>query len=256
MKLTVLLSAGRHTVSDRPCPVPVEAQAIGLARNLGATVGLHAGSDPSLIRDYLGFGLGRITHLELPPGVDPEASLVALLKADPPDLVLAGRRGQGGDDTGLLPYLLANQLGWPIVADAVAIAAEGDTLTVDQALPRGARRQVTVTLPVLVTIHPAAPAAPGFAFGAIRRGSITTLPQAIAADPAPIFEERPYRRRPRLMRGVSSGSSSAGDRLRTATETGGSGGTLLIDPTPDAAATAILDFLAERAILRRDEDEA
>jgi electron transfer flavoprotein beta subunit len=256
VKLTVLLSAGRHPVSDRPCPVPVEAQAIGLARRLGETVGLHAGSDPALIRDYLGFGLGRITHLKLPPGSDPEASLLAALKGNPPDLVLAGRRGQGGDDTGLLPYRLAMSLGWPIVADAVSITAEGGTLTVDQALPRGARRRVTVSLPALVTIHPAAPPAPGFAFGAIRRGSITTTTQDAPADPAPIFDERPYRRRPRLMRGVSSAGGSAGDRLRAATETGGGGGTLLIDPTPDAAATAILAFLAERAILRRDEDEA
>jgi electron transfer flavoprotein beta subunit len=256
MKLTVLLSAGRHPVSDRPCPVPVDAQAIGLARRLGKAVGLHAGSDPALIRDYLGFGLDRITLLNLPPGSDPEAPLLAALKDNPPDLVLAGRRGQGGDDTGLLPYRLAHALGWPIVADAVSIAAEGGILTVDQALPRGARRRVTVALPALVTIHPAAPPAPGFAFGAIRRGTISTVPQDVPADPAPIFEERPYRRRPRLMRGVSSGGGSAGDRLRAATETGSSGGTLLIDPTPDAAATAILAFLAERAILRRDEDEA
>ncbi|MDF2996021.1 MAG: electron transfer flavoprotein subunit beta [Xanthobacteraceae bacterium] len=254
MRISVLLSGGRHPVSGRACPVPVELQAIRLARSLPADIaGLHAGPDASAVHDALGHGLPRISHIVLPEGSDPLDSLAAVLGADTPDLILAGRSGQGGEDSGLLPYVLASRLGNPIVADAVALHEGGDgTLIVEQALPKGARRRVTVRLPAFVTVHPAAPAPLPFAYGAARRGTVETRAGIAAPLAARAIEERAYRKRPKLI-AKAAASASAADRLRAATEAASGGGRLLVEPTPDEAAREIIAFLREIGVLRRSD---
>jgi electron transfer flavoprotein alpha subunit len=248
-RAVVLLSAGRHPVSGRPAPVKMEAQAVRMALALGADVtGLHAGRDEQAVRDHLGCGLSDIALLDQAEG-DPVPALAAALRTDAPDLVLAGRRGIGGNDGGILPYRLAHALGWPILADAVALAYDPDGLSVEQALPRGARRLVRVRLPCIVTVHPAAPPPLPFAFAAARRGRIQRTP-AIAAGPAwpTAVEEFPYRSRPKLM-GRATGGSAA-DRLKAATVVS-SGGKVLINPAPEAAAAAILAYLREIGVVPR-----
>jgi electron transfer flavoprotein beta subunit len=256
MKIAVLLSVGRHPASGRACPVRVEAQAVRLAAECrGEIVGLHAGpGDDGPLTEHLGTGLAEIVLREIPAGADPVPSLVASLAEHAPDLILAGRRGQGGEDTGLVPYAVAAALGRPIVADAAALApAEGDpgALVVDQALPRGERRRVTVRLPALVTVHPAAPPPLPFAYGAARRGRIVRRPGIVASPVAtPDLAERPYRKRPRLIARTAAGASAA-DRLKAATEAASGGGRVLVDPAPDLAAAEILAFLREIGVLER-----
>ncbi len=251
MRIAVLLSAGRHGVSGHPAPVPVELQAIRLATELGGeTTGLHAGPAIGPLHDTLGHGLPRLTHLHLAENDDPAPSLADALREGAFDLVLAGRSGQGGEDAGLLPYVLARTLGLPIVADAVALAEgpQPGTLYVEQALPRGARRRLVIRLPALVTVHPAAPAPLPFAFAAARRGDVETRP-GIAAEHTPSeMEERPYRPRPKLI-AKTAGGASAAERLKAATESASGGGKLLVDPTPDDAARAILAHLREIGVL-------
>jgi electron transfer flavoprotein beta subunit len=255
MRTTVLLSAGRHPVSGRACPVPVELQAIRLGRSLEVDIaGLHAGSGVEAVHDALGHGLGRLLHLELPDESDPLDSLAIALEAKAPDLILAGRCGQGGEDSGLLPYVLARRLGRPIVADAVALhAGEEGTLIVEQALPKGARRRVTVRLPALVTVHPAAPAPLPFAYGAARRGVVETRAGISALAAVREVEERAYRKRPKLIAKAAAGASAA-DRLKAATEAASGGGRLLVDPAPEEAAQEIIAFLREIGVLRRPMD--
>jgi len=110
---------------------------------------------------------------------------------------------------------------------------------------RGARRRVTLRGPVLATLHPDAPAPLPFAYGQARRGAIETVagdPDPSAA-PVPALEERPYRRRPKLVKGAPSGGSAA-ERLRAATgEAASGGGRLLVRPEPDEAAREILAHL-------------
>jgi electron transfer flavoprotein beta subunit len=125
-------------------------------------------------------------------------------------------------------------------------------LVVDQALPRGARRRVRVTLPAVVTVHPAAPPPRPFAFAAVRRGRLVPVaveagcaaapPAAAPAGAELSLEERPWRRRPRLIAGTSTAGSAA-ERLKAATEVAGGGGRLIVDPAPDEAAREILAFL-------------
>jgi electron transfer flavoprotein beta subunit len=230
MNIVVLLSAGRHPVSGLDCPVPVELQAIALGLGLGRVMGLHAGpGEGEGVAACLGHGLPALTGLDLPAESDPLPALVTALTGMAPDLVLAGRRGQGGDDTGLLPYRVVAALGWPILADAIAITAQAGpgVVTVEQALPRGARRRVAVPVPALVTIHPAAPPALAFAEGRRRRGVWTRRDGgALAGVAAAPVEERPYRRRPRLIGEAAAAASR-----------------LVADPAPTEAADEILAFL-------------
>jgi electron transfer flavoprotein beta subunit len=242
MRIAVLLSAGLHPVSRRPILPPLEAQAIGLARVLGSEIiGLHAGPDTRGVSAALGHGLARLIHIEIGPDEDPLPSLVAELRALAPDITLAGRRAQGGEDSGLLPYLVARDLGREIVADAAALAVEGGMLVVDQALPRGARRRIRVPCPAVVTVHSAAPAARPYAFAQERRGIIDRQPGIAAPHRGEIaVTERPARPRPKLIGGTGG---SAAERLRAATETANVGGEVLLDPEPEAAARAILAHL-------------
>lgn len=242
-----------------------EAQATAMALALGAAVGgLHAGPSDEAVADHLGHGLSTLAlapegRVSLTAEGDPVPALAAALAASPVDLVLAGRCGHGGDDTGLVPYRLAAALGLPIVADAVALAPGPDigTLRVEQALPRGARRRVVVRLPAVVTVHPAAPPPRPFAYGPARRGMVVTVPAGtdagatparVAAAPPMVVEERPWRRRPRLIAGAMT-SGSAEDRLKAATEVAGGGGRLLVDPDPAEAAREILAHLRAIGVL-------
>lgn len=228
MRAVILLSAGLHPVSGRPAPVTVEAQATRLALALGAGItGLHAGEDEAAVRDHLGHGLPEITLLSIPADADPLPALMDALRASPPDLVLAGRRGAGGSDTGLLPYRLAQALAWPIVSDAAGLARDGASLAVEQALPRGARRRVRVRLPCVVTVHPAAPAPLTYAYAAARQGRVIHGPGVAAAVALPEVEERPYRRRPRLIGPAAEGGE----------------GKVLVNPAPEVAAAEVLTFL-------------
>jgi electron transfer flavoprotein beta subunit len=256
MRIVVLLSAGLHPVSGRPCPVPVELQAIGLAQALlrneprrpgAGVVGLHAGEATPSVLDCFGHGLSTIEVLEQANG-DPGAALVAAIRRATPDLVLAGHRSRGGDDTGLVPYGVAASLGWPICPDGVGLARHKEGFEVIQALPRGARRRVVLAAPSIVTVHPAAPAAPAFAFAAARRGNLVLIGGDGPIAPAdPAISVYPYRRRPRLLRGVTFGGS-AESRLKAATEISG-GGQVMIDPVPEEAADAISALLGRLGLL-------
>ncbi|HEY0292230.1 MAG TPA: electron transfer flavoprotein subunit beta [Hansschlegelia sp.] len=255
MKIVVLLSAGAHPVSSAPVLPRLEAQAMRIALALGETTGLHAGPSAAPAADALGHGLGLLTHLATREGADPIPALVAALKAETPDLVLAGRRGQGGEETGLAPYAVAAALGVTIVADAVALApgAAPGALVVEQALPKGARRRLVVRLPALVTVHPGAPAPGAYAYGVARRGRVDTIwgVAGSAAEPTAIaVEERAYRPRPKLMRSAPSAGSAA-ERLAAATGGGpaSSGANVLVQPTPDEAARAILEHLRRIGVL-------
>jgi electron transfer flavoprotein beta subunit len=253
MKAVILLSAGLHPVSARPAPVPVEMQAIALAATVTQTLsGLHAGPGGPAIADALGHGLTQIGHLPLPRGGDPLATLAAHLAVNPPDLLLAGRRGQGGADSGQLPYALAARLGWPLVGDAVALELlEPGVLCVRQAVERGGRRTVTVRLPALVTVHPAAAPAAAYAFAKARRGQLQMLPVPAGIPEelsAPPPELRPYRHRPQLIRGAATGGSAA-DRLKAATESLAADGKLMVNPSPEEAAREILAHLRKLGLV-------
>ncbi|MEF2071885.1 electron transfer flavoprotein subunit beta [Consotaella aegiceratis] len=239
MKAVVLLSAGRHPVSGKPVLPRLEAQAIALAAGIkGQTSGLHAGAGTTGVADALGHGLERIDWLAIAADADPVPALAAHLRDVRPDLIFAGRRGQGGEDTGLLPYALADALGLPILADVVASgpANEPGAMRFDQALPKGAKRRVTMRLPALVTMHPLAPAPMPYAFARARRGVLCRKDGVSIVPPPTSFEERPHRARPKLMRRAGAASED--------------GAGVIVDPGPEEAARLILDHLEKLGIRR------
>jgi electron transfer flavoprotein beta subunit len=223
MKAIVLLSAGIHPHTAAPMPVRAELQAIAMAHRFGCDVtGLHAGPSSGAVADCLGHGLSRITCLQI-TGNDPLAALTAEITEQNADIVLAGRRGQGGADSGLLPYSLAHACGMTIASDAVALETGG----IVQALPRGARRRLVLRLPAVITVHDSAPPPLPFVYKQRLAGEIIEKSGVTAPTPAFSYEDRPYRRRPKLI----------GDAQKS------TGGKVLLQPSPEEAAAAILDYL-------------
>lgn len=253
LTVAVLLSLGRHPASGRARRSSLDARALALALALpdAQVVGVHAGNpnEPAL-RDYLGQGLEALRALNVPDGHDIVPPLAAELLNLRPDLVLAGAIAEAGEGSGLVPYLLADGLGAELVPSAVDLSVRHGTCEVVQALAGGRRRLVPkVPLPLVATVPAAAPAPAGaVAFARARRGVI----HAVACENEPDRRPGPTARRPARRRSAASGGTrtraaggSALDRLRAATETAGEGGgRLMVGPTPEAAAEAILDHLA------------
>jgi electron transfer flavoprotein beta subunit len=228
MKALVLLSQGLHPVSGKACLPRVEAQAVRLAAALAADAGgLHAGPSAEIVREALGRGLTHLNHLK--QDADPVPALVAALGDLKPDVVFAGPSGQGGEDTGLVPYAVAHALGWPLVAHAVGAELAGGALRVTQALPKGARRFVLAPFPVLVTAHRGAPPPLPFAYARARAGRVVEIAAAPAPPAAPDDSEtRPYRARPKAF------AANAAPQGK---------GRVLVNPDPHEAAREILAFL-------------
>jgi electron transfer flavoprotein beta subunit len=249
-KVAVLLSGGRHSASGRARRAPLDARALEMAFSLpGAEVyAFHAGdpAEPAL-RDYLGMGLERLTVLAIPSGSDPIWALSAQLARLTPDIILCGNRAEGGEDSGMLPYLVAQALGCAMVADVAAITIDDGKASLTQALPRGKRRVVVVRLPVVAAVNIAAPAPRQSAFARARRGVIKTIAANAPADTFPgECEIRSWRPRPKPMRVVAG---SAADRLKAMTETKSGEGKVMIHPPAAEAARAIYDYLLEKRII-------
>jgi electron transfer flavoprotein beta subunit len=252
MKTVILLRGGCHPASLAPRPAPLEVQAIGLARGLGATlIGLAA--VPREARDQLalygGHGLGRLVHLPLPAGADPLPALAAWLAAEKPDLILAGRRSEVGRGRGLLPYRLAAALGLPLAADVIAarLAEAPNALALTLYRPRGARLALTARLPLVLTLHPAAPVGPAFAHGRMRHLRIEEhavspgVEEKASSSLIPPPPRRPYRPRPRLLPTPQAGDAAA----RRAALTGLGQKTRRIEAvSPEEAADRLLEALA------------
>jgi electron transfer flavoprotein beta subunit len=257
VEIAVLLSIGSHPASGRARRAPLDAQALELALRLAETGqaarihALHAGnpSEPAL-RDYLGMGLDRLEVLETAPGADPVPALTARLRELAPALILAGAVAEGGEDSGMVPYLIAQALNRTLVPDIVNIDLTATEAALTQALPRGQRRLISAAPPLVATLHGSAHAARQSAFARARRGTIEARPAAVTVDDEFLAEctVRPWRPRPKLMR-VQRGGSAL-DRMKAATETKTGQGQLMVQPTPEEAAIAIYDCLVQQGMIR------
>lgn len=251
IKVAVLLSVGRHPASGRARRAPLDARALELALRLPEAEihAVHAGdpAEPAL-RDYLGMGLDRLTVLASPPASDPVPALMEYLAALASDVIIAGSRAEGGEDSGMLPYLVGQGLGYAIVADVAGIGIADGWAALTQALPRGRRRLMETRLPTVAIVNASAPEPRQSAFARARRGLVETIAVEAAADVFPeSCEIRPWRPRPKRIR-VPAGGSAA-DRLKAMTETKSGAGTLLVQPTAEEAARAIYDYLVEKRLI-------
>ena len=173
-KIISLVSIGAHPTSGRPRRAEQDARAVELGLQLAGDnlQVLHAGdvAEPAL-RAYLGMGLEQLHVLEQPEGADALPALTAYLRDAGAQVVLTGSQAETGEGSGMLPFLLAESLGWPLVVGLAQVESiDGSSALVLQALPRGQRRRLKVRLPFLATVDNAAPKPRQSAYGPARRG--------------------------------------------------------------------------------------
>jgi len=260
-EIALLLSIGRHPASGRPRAADGDGRALRLALSLGMPVqACHAGPfDEGSLRLYLGQGLTSLTLLEIAADADPMPALIRHLRALRPDLILAGRRAEDGESSGMVPYLVANALGAAIVPGILSLTIEGAGAAVVQALPHGRRRALHAAFPLVATVDRRALPAPQAAFGRGRRGVITRVPSQAPLDQAR-SEHTEHEARPRA-RGLARASGlELADRLAALTAGRAADGKVLVNVSPVGAAAAILQYLADNQLIpetlsRREKDE-
>ena len=254
MKIISLVSIGAHPTSGRARRAEQDARAVELGLQLAGTdlQVLHAGdiAEPAL-RAYLGMGLEQLQGLEQPAGTDALPALTDYLRDAGAQMVLTGSQAETGEGSGMLPFLLAEQLGWPLVVGLAAVETiEGRIAQVLQALPGGQRRRLKVNLPFLATVDNAAPKPRQSAFGPARRGVLQARQVEIVEDE--LFTGahlQPAKPRPKRLKVIKA--KSGADRMKAATaKASGGGGQVLKGLSPEAGAEAILKLLIEEGVVR------
>jgi electron transfer flavoprotein beta subunit len=271
-RIAVLVSVGRHPVSGAARYSRNDAAALEIGRMLGERHGaqcdvLHAG-DPAnpALEEYLALGAPRVEVLNCSDADDAAAALAKRLAGY--DLVLTGTRAEGAFDSGMLPYQLAQKLGYPLVGAAVEMeivsgvhdaraGAElqpaADTVTaicahVRQFLPKGVRRRVAVSLPAVIAVHPLAATTPRYAYARLRAGSVTDQP-----GHAPHNAEADHwvlaAATARPVRFAAPEKRSGHSRMLAATTTESRGGSVVIDGTSVEKAQAVLNYLREHQLI-------
>jgi electron transfer flavoprotein beta subunit len=243
--VAVLVSTRTDPVSGRATRSTADAAAVAMAQALGAEPTLYAAGEMSdaVARDYLALGVPALHRI----GGDAEHVVAALAQAaSGASLILTGARAQGGLGSGLLPYQLAQALGRPLVPDVIAIEADGAAWIVRQALPRGARRRLRVTVPAVLVIGERAPPATRYAWDAAQRGSIVALaaPKVAASTFAAVdwhFEPARKQLRPLAAQVQQSGHARMAGAVGTAAATTSS--RVIKDGSVQDKAQALLDHL-------------
>jgi electron transfer flavoprotein beta subunit len=196
-------------------------------------------------------GLEQMHVLEQPAGADALPALTAYLRDAGAQVVLTGSQAETGEGSGMLPFLLAEGLGWPLVVGLAQVESINDgSALVLQALPRGQRRRLKVKLPFLATVDNAAPKPRQSAYGPARRGVLQAEDVEVVDDEllsvATLQAAKP---RPKRLKVIKA--KSGADRMKAATaKASGGGGQVLKGVTAQAGAEAILKLLIEEGVVR------
>jgi electron transfer flavoprotein beta subunit len=253
-KVISLVSIGAHPTSGRARRAEQDSRAVELGLQLAGDnlQVLHAGdvAEPAL-RAYLGMGLARMHVLEQHPGADALPALADYLRDAGAQLVLTGSQAETGEGSGMLPFLLAERLGWPVVVGLAEIESiHNGVAQVLQALPRGQRRRLKVRLPLLATVDNAAPKPRQSAYGPAQRGQFQVDEVEIVDDE--LFTSatlQPAKPRPKRLKVIKA--KSGADRMKAATaKASGGGGQVLKGLSAQEGAEAILKLLLEENVVR------
>ncbi|PBP91727.1 electron transfer flavoprotein subunit beta [Pseudomonas congelans] len=254
VQIISLVSIGAHPTSGRARRAEQDARAVELGLQLAGDnlQVLHAGNaeEPAL-RAYLGMGLNELHVLEQPEGADALVALTDYLRDSAAQVVLAGSQAETGEGSGMLPFLLAERLGWPLVTGLAEVESlNNGTALVLQALPRGQRRRLKVRLPFLATVDNAAPKPRQSAFGPAQRGTLSIDDVEMQVDE--VLAEgalQSARARPKRLKVIKA--KSGADRMKAATaKASGGGGKILKGLSPEEGAEAILKLLIEEGVVR------
>lgn len=266
--------AGDGGLAPLPEPNPLDERALEAAVRLreqrGGRVVLVAVGPMAedVLFHYCGLAADEAVHI-VDDGFErlsPEQVALVLARfwqQEPPDLILCGERCVNGRGTGLVPFALAANLGWPLLPAAAHIVWDGPRVTVERVVERGDREVLVASVPAVITVaeaHPltAYPALANAYRARVRRLRPADLGLSVAdlEEAAPLLSEverRKARPRPRKLY-VPPSTMSAADRL--AALLGGSaprgrsgGGNKFFEGPPDKAAEAILDFLRKEGMI-------
>lgn len=254
LKISTLVSIGAHPDTGRARRSMTDARAVELAlsMNAGDVDVVHAGdpSDPALSY-YSGMGLAQIQVLSQNPDDDALSTLTEHFKTNMPDIVLTGMRAESGESSGMLPFFLAQQLQCPIVMGiAEILSVENGQAKVLQALPRGQRRAIQVSLPFIASVDLAAQEPRQSAFGRARKCDIVTheVAEHVVDQERITWEESIAKPKAKRLKVVKA--KSAADRFKAATAKAESTGGKIIKGEPVAdMAQAVLDLLIEEGVV-------
>ena len=249
--ITVLVGWHDHPVSGQPVRNAGDAVALGLALRIAPPRDVQVmsgGPMPETVaRDYLAQGARCIEILQ-PPAVqhDLVALLAPALRAS--TLVLTGTRADGGLRSGALPYAIAATLQRPLIADVVALHQEGSAWLATQALPKGARRRLRVSVPAVYTIHPAAPVTLRHSYRDAQAGKVLRHTVHMpASEPSP-WQLVPACKQPQRLQARRELSGHRRMLGAIATEQRRAG-TLLRDGSAETKARAVFDYLRTHSLL-------
>lgn len=244
LKIATLVSAGKHPINGHSRHCRNDSLALQLGLNLVSNIKvLHAGyPSNAALQDYLALGAQQIDVI--PATENMVENLAAQL--DNIDLILTGTRAENGQDSGLLPYLLAAELKLPIVAGALEISPSAGEIEVLQFLPKGARRRVKVKLPAVIVVHPLATAKLHYAHALQSLGRINALPANNSAADVTQWRTEPARKPIKL---AASANLTGHERLMAAISNKAKGGAVVNEGNNVEKAQVILAYLREHQLI-------
>lgn len=266
-KISVLVSTGRNPISGVARYASNDAISLSLglklAETLSAKVDVLSATDAlktdiAALTDYLALGAEEVKVVSTMVGENFISSLIESLSSLKPDLILTGSRAENGEDSGLLPYVIAEKLGLPIIANALEISNVGENLEILQFLPKGKRRRVIISLPAVVVVHPLAPVKLHYAAAKKTTGVITMLPatgvSSLLNQPqCQILSLNPAKNHKPLKLKVKDGQYEAKktghERLMASITSEVKGGAVVIDKSSVEKAQVILRYLREHHLI-------
>ncbi len=263
LKIVSLVSIGKHPTSGRARRAEQDGRAVELGMMLAEASGdkqnltvIHAGdsqqaAQQAALRSYAGMGLSSVRILQMCESADAVSPLSDYLYKHSPDIILTGVQAESGESSGMVPYLLGEALGWPVVPRiANIVSIENGVAEILQALPRGQRRALAVRLPFIASVDNAAAEPRQSAYGPASRSIMEQHSSSGGLDAArSAWSEAPARKRPKRLKVVKA--KTAADRFKAATaKPQGVGGKILKDHSATEQAQAIFDLLLEEGVLR------
>ena len=254
LKVSTLVSIGAHPETGRARRSMTDARAVELALNLKNTAVevVHAGNPKNPALDYYsGMGLSTLKVLEQDEQQDAITTLASYFRDNMPDIVLTGMRAELGESSGMLPFFLAYQLQCPIVMGiAEILSVENGKARVLQALPRGQRRALSVSLPFVASVDLAAQEPRQSAYGRARQCQVVrqTMEEQSVDSEKMNWEESPAKAKAKRLKVVKA--KSAADRFKAATAKSESSGGKVLQEQPIAEmAQAVFDLLLEEGVV-------
>jgi electron transfer flavoprotein beta subunit len=146
--------------------------------------------------------------------------------------------------------VLARALGRPIVANVVEARVETGEVQIRQFLPKGKRRKIVAPLPIILVVHPLAPAEIRYAYMRRLAGRIIeTEPKDCPPETgaSTLWAVESTTRRPVCLKAEDKKSAHA--RMLSATVSEAKGGVVAIEGSSVDKAQVMLSFLREHRLV-------